>query len=74
MIIGIVIGLLLSIIKLKAKGPLQWFAVAGLSRNTPDFNFFLWIWTNILAGLSFNNAGYLAENFRGGFNAVPETQ
>ena len=28
----------------------------------------------VLAGLSFNNAGYLAENFRGGFNAVPETQ
>ena len=28
----------------------------------------------VLAVLSFNNAGYLAENFRGGFNAVPETQ
>ncbi len=25
-------------------------------------------------GLSFNNAGYLAENFRGGFQAVPDTQ
>ena len=72
MIIGIVIGLFLSIIKLKAKGPLQWFASCWieLARNTPAlFPFFI-----VLAGLSFNNAGYLAENFRGGFNAVPETQ
>lgn len=28
----------------------------------------------MLAGLTFNCAGYLAENFRGGFRAVPETQ
>jgi polar amino acid transport system permease protein len=28
----------------------------------------------VLMGLTFNNAGYLAENFRGGFGAVPETQ
>ena len=28
----------------------------------------------VLCGLSFNNAGYLAENFRGGFQAVPDTQ
>ena len=30
--------------------------------------------TIILTGLSFNCAGYLAENFRGGFEAVPATQ
>jgi len=28
----------------------------------------------VLAGLSFNNAGYLAENFRGGFLSIPGTQ
>ncbi len=28
----------------------------------------------MLLGLSFNNAGYLAENFRGGFKAIPDTQ
>ena len=28
----------------------------------------------ILLGLSFNNAGYLAETFRGGFEAIPKTQ
>ena len=28
----------------------------------------------MLAGITFNNAGYLAENFRGGLKAVPSTQ
>jgi His/Glu/Gln/Arg/opine family amino acid ABC transporter permease subunit len=28
----------------------------------------------LLAGITFNNAGYLAETFRGGLRAVPETQ
>ena len=28
----------------------------------------------VLCGLSFNNAGYLAENFRGGLQSVPHTQ
>ncbi len=28
----------------------------------------------LLLGITFNNAGYLAETFRGGFAAVPETQ
>ena len=28
----------------------------------------------MLFGLTFNNTGYLAENFRGGFQAIPETQ
>ncbi len=28
----------------------------------------------LLIGITFNNAGYLAETFRGGFKAVPDTQ
>ena len=28
----------------------------------------------LLAGITFNNAGYLAETFRGGLRAVPSTQ
>lgn len=28
----------------------------------------------LLAGITFNNAGYLAETFRGGLRAVPQTQ
>ncbi len=31
-------------------------------------------YTIVLAGLTFNCAGYLAENFRGGFQAIPDTQ
>lgn len=31
-------------------------------------------WFALLAGVTFNNAGYLAETFRGGLQAVPETQ
>ncbi len=31
-------------------------------------------WLALLAGITFNNAGYLAENFRGGLKAVPHTQ
>jgi polar amino acid transport system permease protein len=30
--------------------------------------------TALLAGIAFNNAGYLAETFRGGLEAVPHTQ
>jgi His/Glu/Gln/Arg/opine family amino acid ABC transporter permease subunit len=89
MVIGITIGLILSVIRLKSSGPLYWFASSWieLARNTPAlFQLFffgfglgalgihLTPFFIVLAGLSFNNAGYLAENFRGGFNAVPETQ
>ena len=89
MAIGIVIGLFLSVIRLKSNGPLYWFATSWieLARNTPAlFQLFffgfglgalgihLTPFSIVLAGLSFNNAGYLAENFRGGFNAVPDTQ
>jgi His/Glu/Gln/Arg/opine family amino acid ABC transporter permease subunit len=89
MVIGITIGLILSVIRLKSSGLLYWFASGWieLARNTPAlFQLFffgfglgalgihLTPFFIVLAGLSFNNAGYLAENFRGGFNAVPETQ
>ena len=89
MVIGIVIGLILSVVRLKSGGPLYWFATSWieLARNTPAlFQLFffgfglgalgihLTPFFIVLAGLSFNNAGYLAENFRGGFNAVPDTQ
>ncbi|HEV7318760.1 MAG TPA: ABC transporter permease subunit, partial [Ensifer sp.] len=30
--------------------------------------------TALLVGIAFNNAGYLAENFRGALKAIPETQ
>lgn len=89
MVIGIVIGLGLSVIRLRMRGPAYWAATAWieLARNTPAlfqlfffgfglgaFGWHLSPYMIVLTGLSFNNAGYLAENFRGGFQAVPDTQ
>ena len=89
MIAGVLIGLALSLMRMNGTRPMRWFAVSWieLARNTPAlfqlffFGFGLgafglhlspfWI---VLSGLTFNNAGYLAENFRGGFRAIPETQ
>lgn len=71
------------------KGPVMWLASiwVELARNTPAllqlffFGFGLGAfgihfspYMIVLMGLTFNNAGYLAENFRGGFKAIPETQ
>lgn len=89
MLIGIVIGLGLAVIRLRARGPLFWVASGWveLARNTPAlfqlfffgfglgaFGLHLTPYMIVLFALSFNNAGYLAENFRGGFQAVPNTQ
>jgi polar amino acid transport system permease protein len=89
MLIGILLGLVLAMIRLSGRRSITWFAVSWveIARNTPAllqlffFGFGLgafgihlspfWI---VLCALSFNNAGYLAENFRGGFQAVPDTQ
>lgn len=89
MIIGVLIGLGLSLIRIHMKGPIKWFATiwVELARNTPAllqlffFGFGLGAfgihfspYLIVLMALSFNNAGYLAENFRGGFKAIPDTQ
>ncbi len=89
MLAGIALGLVLAIIRMSGLRSLTWLAVSWieLARNTPAllqlyfFGFGLgafgihlspfWI---VLCALTFNNAGYLAETFRGGFNAVPPTQ
>ncbi len=60
-----------------------WISIA---RNTPalfqiyilyfglgSFGLHVSSWFALLAGVTFNNAGYLAETFRGGLQAVPET-
>jgi polar amino acid transport system permease protein len=59
----------------------------SIARNTPSlfqiyilyfglgaFGLHVSSWLALLAGITFNNAGYLAENFRGGLKAVPGTQ
>ena len=89
LVIGIIAGLVLAVTKEKGwsvfKGLAQiWIELA---RNTPAlfqlyfFSFGLGAfgvhWSPyfiVLAGLSFNNAGYLAESFRGGFQAIPKNQ
>ena len=89
MLIGIIIGLCLALIRLHMKGTLYWFATTWveLARNTPAlfqlfffgfglgaFGLHLSPYLIVLTALSFNCAGYLAENFRGGFLAIPDTQ
>jgi ABC-type amino acid transport system permease subunit len=39
-----------------------------------QFRYHLSPFTALLAGIAFNNAGYLAENFRGALKAIPDTQ
>jgi hydroxyproline transport system permease protein len=88
-VFGILAGLGLSLIRMHMRGPVRWIASfwVELARNTPAlfqlffFGFGLGAmginlspYVIVLLALSFNNAGYLAENFRGGFNAVPDTQ
>ena len=89
MVLGIIFGLGLALIRMHMRGPLKWLASAWveLARNTPAlfqlffFGFGLGAvgihmspYVIVLVALSFNCAGYLAENFRGGFQAIPDTQ
>lgn len=89
MAIGIAIGLVLALLRMRAGGAGYWLATGWveLARNTPvlfqlfffgfglgAFGLHLSPYMIVLSGLSFNCAGYLAENFRGGFQAVPDTQ
>ena len=89
MLIGIGLGLGLALIRMSGRRSILWFAVGWIeiARNTPAllqlfffgfglgaFGIHLSPYFIVLCGLSFNNAGYLAENFRGGFKAIPETQ
>lgn len=89
MLIGTVLALLVAIARMNGPWPLRWLAIAWIeiARNTPAllqlffFGFGLGAvgillspWTIVVTALSFNTAGYLAENIRGGFMAVPATQ
>ena len=89
MLIGILLGLMLALIKMSGNRSITWFATLWIeiARNTPAllqlffFGFGLGAYgihlspfLIVLCALSFNNAGYLAETFRGGFRAVPNTQ
>lgn len=89
MLIGTFIALLLTLMRQQENLLLRGFAETWVSiaRNTPSlfqiyilyfglgaFGLHVSSWLALLAGITFNNAGYLAENFRGGLKAVPGTQ
>ncbi|AQT41891.1 amino acid ABC transporter membrane protein 1, PAAT family [Bartonella apihabitans] len=89
MVLSILIGLVLLVMRRSTNRPLAAIAITWISiaRNTPAllqlyflyfgfgaFGIFISSWWALLIGITFNSAGYLAENFRGGLQAVPETQ
>ncbi|MBB3396738.1 amino acid ABC transporter permease [Rhizobium sp. BK060] len=89
MIIGLVCAIALTLLRLSGNRILGGFATAWveIARNTPalfqiymthfglgNFGIHLTPFTALLVGIAFNNAGYLAENFRGALNAIPDTQ
>ena len=89
MVLGIIIAVLLTGCRLSGNRFLSaiantWVEVA---RNTPalfqiymahfgvaSFGIHFSPWTSLLLGITFNNAGYLAENYRGALKAIPDTQ
>lgn len=89
MVIGLAIAIALTLFRLSGNRILGGFATAWVevARNTPalfqiymahfglgNFGIHLSPFTSLLVGIAFNNAGYLAENFRGALKAIPETQ
>jgi len=89
MVLAIVLALLLLVARKSRIWPIRFLADAWVSiaRNTPAllqiyflyfglgaFGIFIGSWWVLLIGITFNSAGYLAENFRGGMAAVPDTQ
>ncbi|MEJ6782729.1 amino acid ABC transporter permease [Aminobacter sp. Piv2-1] len=89
MAIGMALAIALTLFRLSGNRLLGGFATAWVevARNTPalfqiymahfglgNFGIYLSPFTALLVGIAFNNAGYLAENFRGALKAIPETQ
>lgn len=89
MIIGTAIGMLLALGRTSANRVFHGLSTAWVevARNTPalfqiymahfglgSIGIFLDSFPALLLGISFNNAGYLAETFRGGLRAIPATQ
>ena len=86
---GIILGAMLALAKNSNNKILSGFASSWIevARNTPalyqiymayfglgSFGIFVGSFGALLIGITFNNAGYLAETFRGGLRAIPATQ
>lgn len=89
MVIGVTIAVLLAVARNSHSLWLRWPATAWVevARNTPalfqiymahfglgSFGIYLSPYVALLAGITFNNAGYLCETFRGALRAIPATQ
>ncbi|WP_018633928.1 amino acid ABC transporter permease [Neomegalonema perideroedes] len=89
MAIGVSVAILLTLCRLSGNRILSAIATTWveIARNTPalfqiymahfglgGFGIHLSPYVSLLIGIAFNNAGYLAENFRGALKAIPETQ
>ncbi|WP_037149830.1 amino acid ABC transporter permease [Rhizobium freirei] len=89
MAIGLVCAIALTLFRLSGSRLLTGIASTWVevARNTPalfqiymahfgfgNFGIHLNPFTALLVGIAFNNAGYLAENFRGALKAIPDTQ
>jgi hydroxyproline transport system permease protein len=89
MMIGLICAIALVLCRRSGNMILGGFATVWVevARNTPalfqiymahfglgNFGIHLSPYTALLAGITFNNAGYLAENFRGALKAIPDTQ
>ncbi len=89
MVAGLALALVLTALRLSGIRLLSALAQAWveIARNTPalfqiymvhfglgNYGIHLTPYLALLVGISFNNAGYLAENFRGALKAIPDTQ
>ncbi|MFO1106005.1 MAG: amino acid ABC transporter permease [Amaricoccus sp.] len=89
MVLGIALAILLTVFRRSDSRVLGGIATTWveIARNTPalfqiymahfgvaTFGIHFSPYTSLLIGITFNNAGYLAENFRGALKAIPETQ
>ena len=89
MLMGVAFAVLIALGRMSANRLAYGIATTWVevARNTPAlfqiymahfglgaFGIHLSPWTALLAGITFNNAGYLSENFRGALRAIPPTQ
>jgi len=89
MALGILLAIMLTGFRLSGNAVLSGIARTWveIARNTPalfqiymahfglaSFGVHLSPFVSLLVGITFNNAGYLAENFRGALKAIPDTQ
>ena len=89
MLMGVAIAVLLAVARNSSSRLLRAPATAWVevARNTPalfqiymahfglgSFGVYLSPFVALLAGITFNNAGYLCETFRGALRAIPQTQ